>query len=79
MQENVLHKDHFTLIPSDLHMVEGEEAEVLTIFFREHLSLQEEGEEEEEEHDFSDHNRPFEVNKYVKNELLYVFANNFIM
>jgi hypothetical protein len=53
MQENVLHKDHFTLILSDLHMVEGEEAEVLTIFFQEHLSLQEEGEEEEEEHDFS--------------------------
>ena len=49
MQENVLHKDHFTLILSDLHMEEVEEGEVLTIIFQEHLSLQEEVEEEEEE------------------------------
>ena len=49
MQENVLHKDHFTLILSDLHMEGVEEGEVLTITFQEHLSLQEEGGAEEEE------------------------------
>ena len=48
IQENVLHKDHFTLILSDLLMGEVEEAEVLTVIFQEHLSLKEEGEEEEE-------------------------------
>ena len=61
MQENVLHKDHFTLILSDLHMEEVEEGEVLTIIFQEHLSLQEEVEEEEEEDKVSEHVRPFLV------------------
>ena len=59
MQENVLHKDHFTLILSDLHMEEVEEGEVLTIIFQEHLSLQEEVEEEEEEDKVSEYFKVF--------------------
>ena len=59
MQENVLHKDHFTLILSDLHMEEVEEGEVLTIIFQELLSLQEEVEEEEEEDKVSEHVKVF--------------------
>jgi hypothetical protein len=47
--ENVLHRDPFSLILLDLPMGEEEEAEVLIIISKEHLSLQEEGGAEEEE------------------------------